>query len=421
MAMIKLKKCPICKKENWHDLSHLRADLFWQELDYLRPNENTGFKVCKDCGFVTYDYIPIERLNYLYNRDLKVHGHKIVTQNRKQIYHQMFFEEAGIPMPSGNILDVGCATGHFLALFEGKKYGIEPDRPQANYAKHVFDIDIIPDMSAPGIQYDLISYYHVLEHLQNPDEELEKAKKHLKPGGLLYVSVPIYADCIYNGDGSHVNSFEEWYHLNHINCLTENSALNLLRDWEVLHLNKTLYCHTYLLKYAPGTREIIPDDWQTVEPRLKAQQKAIALYSQKKFAEAIDTWPNYPEAHAVLLSGLPHAQDFNTVKHGLEKAIEICDDTYILKANLARLYYQWGTKPEGDFISNNILIAEQMFDEILKEKPYDEIIIMKALLIWRYRKQHKKAIEMLSYVYTINPMKYNECMNYIGAIYKDWE
>ena len=86
--MIQNRKCSICKSEDWSNLDYLRNQEVWYNNDLREKNEPVGFKICKKCGFVTYDYVENERLSKHYDRERPVmSANNIVTCNRKNQYH----------------------------------------------------------------------------------------------------------------------------------------------------------------------------------------------------------------------------------------------------------------------------------------------------------------------------------------------
>ena len=96
-------------------------------------------------------------------------------------------------------LDIGSSSGEFVYLmhtlgFQAK--GIEPHAGYATYARNMLGVDInngtlqhCLSSEAPS-SLDLISMFHVLEHLTNPVSALRTIGEKLKPEGLLYIEVP---------------------------------------------------------------------------------------------------------------------------------------------------------------------------------------------------------------------------------------
>ncbi|MBT8254267.1 MAG: class I SAM-dependent methyltransferase [Flavobacteriaceae bacterium] len=109
----------------------------------------------------------------------------------------------------GNLLDFGCGTGDFLNKAQDAGWnitGIEPNdkaRVIANEKTNnaVFPFDKIKDLDDKN--YDVITLWHVLEHLDQPDKWLLQFKQLLKKNGTLILAVPNYESF----DASYYGSF----------------------------------------------------------------------------------------------------------------------------------------------------------------------------------------------------------------------
>jgi SAM-dependent methyltransferase len=96
----------------------------------------------------------------------------------------------------GRLLDVGCATGKFLRQMQAVGWhvaGIEFDQEAAAKATQITSEIFVGDpANAPFPQksFDLVTAFHVIEHLPDPLGALHKMLGWIAPGGLVIVEVP---------------------------------------------------------------------------------------------------------------------------------------------------------------------------------------------------------------------------------------
>jgi 2-polyprenyl-3-methyl-5-hydroxy-6-metoxy-1,4-benzoquinol methylase len=96
----------------------------------------------------------------------------------------------------GRLLDVGTGCGFFLVAAQKRGWdakGIEPSIQSVEVARRQNTIDIFPgtlhEYDKIG-QHDVISFINVLDHSTMPWLEIDRAKKLLRPGGLIYLRFP---------------------------------------------------------------------------------------------------------------------------------------------------------------------------------------------------------------------------------------
>lgn len=97
----------------------------------------------------------------------------------------------------GSLLDVGCATGTFLQLAKDSGWtvrGTELSHNAASFARDLLKADIfcgyLMDAGYDEACFDVVTFWHVLEHLPDPMRYLQEAHRILKPSGLLVIAVP---------------------------------------------------------------------------------------------------------------------------------------------------------------------------------------------------------------------------------------
>ncbi|MBI4473849.1 MAG: class I SAM-dependent methyltransferase [Acidobacteria bacterium] len=104
--------------------------------------------------------------------------------------------------PPANLLEVGCASGHLLALAREAGYevmGLEParhnlgDMPRSLAERIMASPVESADLPAAG--FDVAVAVQLIEHLLDPSILLEKLARALKPGGIAYLETPNF-DCL---------------------------------------------------------------------------------------------------------------------------------------------------------------------------------------------------------------------------------
>jgi SAM-dependent methyltransferase len=94
------------------------------------------------------------------------------------------------------LLDIGCATGLFLAAGNDgwSKVGVELTADAAQYARHAFGLTVyqgtLEETSLSPNSFDAITMWDVLEHVHDPLRTLRRIRELLRPGGILVVRVP---------------------------------------------------------------------------------------------------------------------------------------------------------------------------------------------------------------------------------------
>lgn len=95
----------------------------------------------------------------------------------------------------GLALDFGCGTGEFLATLKKHKWaveGIEPSPVARQKAEENTSQKIHSELETIKNTYDIITAWHVVEHVPDLIYTINTLKEHLKKDGTIFIAVPNY-------------------------------------------------------------------------------------------------------------------------------------------------------------------------------------------------------------------------------------
>ncbi len=158
---------------------------------------------CLRCGLVCVDPVPdLTGLATHYDEDYYADWLAAQKEERGRMWRRRL-EALEKRCSPGRLLDVGCATGTFLQLAQNRGWqvwGTEYSAYAARYAgEHlkgeIFCGELI-DARYEEAFFDVVTFWHVLEHVADPLRSLQEARRILKPSGLLIVAVPNVNDLV---------------------------------------------------------------------------------------------------------------------------------------------------------------------------------------------------------------------------------
>lgn len=217
-------KCPVCKSEN------TKIALKGVQ-DFTVTNEKFDIAHCNVCTHrFTVDIPSEDEIGKYYKSDAYISHSNTQKGLVNRIYHavrrfSLARKRALILRLSGkeygNLLDIGCGIGSFLNTMKQANWqvtGLEPDEDARKQAENIYDITPQPSeqlFTLTHHKFDVVTMWHVLEHVHRLHEYVAQIKKLLSTEGILIVAVPNYT----SWDASYYKEFWAGYdvprHLHH--------------------------------------------------------------------------------------------------------------------------------------------------------------------------------------------------------------
>ncbi|HMW32796.1 MAG TPA: class I SAM-dependent methyltransferase [bacterium] len=214
--------CPVCSHDQYSP---------WMQFND-KYAEHTLVR-CTQCRFVYINPRPTEDTIGVYYSAEEYTPFVSSSDNRSlfaKVYHtvrrfSVRWKRKKVENKSnkGLVIDLGCGTAEFLNEMKQNGWqvaGIEPSPEASEFARSNYDIPVLTGtinrelIGQTPDNPDVITMWHVLEHVHRLDETLDLIYKKLKPGGTLVIAVP------------NINSLD---------------ALFYGRDWVALDVPRHLY------------------------------------------------------------------------------------------------------------------------------------------------------------------------------------
>jgi 2-polyprenyl-3-methyl-5-hydroxy-6-metoxy-1,4-benzoquinol methylase len=183
--MMKKNKSKLLYRVRDHLVSQECFDVYWDE------KEQFGWTDFKNTSDLSAYYQSEEYCSH--QEQPKTFIQKIYSFARGLMFHYKHNIISPFLFKGASILDVGSGTGDFLSFMNSKGYevtGVE-NNPKAILISQKNDIKIHENISKlSDNSFDLITLWHVLEHLPDPEETFKNTFNLLSNSGHLIVAVP---------------------------------------------------------------------------------------------------------------------------------------------------------------------------------------------------------------------------------------
>jgi 2-polyprenyl-3-methyl-5-hydroxy-6-metoxy-1,4-benzoquinol methylase len=226
MAYERLDQCPVCAKTEFKNFIVVQDKSVSQESFVIVQCENCTLKFTNprpDEASIGAYYASEEYISHSNtSKGLMSKAYKLVRTFTVKDKVNLINSFAG---KKGTILDYGCGTGHFLAGCKKEGWNIKGFEPNEVANKNASEVtgSFIERTSLTNFEqesFDVITLWHVLEHIHSVNETFQQLLKLLKPGGIIITAVP-------NADSLDAQNYKEnWAaydvprHLYHFNQAT---------------------------------------------------------------------------------------------------------------------------------------------------------------------------------------------------------
>ena len=219
-------KCPWCGSE--------KAQInLWLKDDFL-SKEDFHICECLNCGLQYTMPRPSKDKIGNYYKSEEYYSHQ---ENKKGFIPKLYeavkkvnlrykYRLATKDLAEGKLLDIGCGVGDFLHTAEEKGWecmGVEPSEEAKVIARKRIKANIINSEELeqiPDNTIDLITMWHVLEHVDDLKWQVEHLQRLIKPNGRIVIAVPNYKSHDGQFYKEHWAAYDVPRHLNHFNKQT---------------------------------------------------------------------------------------------------------------------------------------------------------------------------------------------------------
>jgi SAM-dependent methyltransferase len=193
----KLVNCLVCGQNNFKTLFSCK--------DFVATGEDFQLQYCESCSFIFTNPRPsISEIGKYYQSDQYI-SH---SGEKKGLIYKIYdiVRDFSIRQKlnlikkyhkSGKLMDLGCGLGYFLngikldKTFDG--LGVDISDDAVEYVKNTFGINVKNESELDNLDkhtFDIITQWHVLEHVHYLNERMQQLHHLLKQDGTMFIAVP---------------------------------------------------------------------------------------------------------------------------------------------------------------------------------------------------------------------------------------
>jgi SAM-dependent methyltransferase len=242
--MHSITRCPICDGRNFEDVLTC--------TDKTVSHETFNIVGCQTCGLFFTSPRPDEHQIGKYYLSKEYISHAASTSSIFDFTYKLarrFTLGWKINLLKQNIqpvtnkpptlLDVGCGTGEFLAKCKEKGFtiaGVEPSSAARTNAAKLTREEIFQTLDSADGPFEVITLWHVLEHVHDLNQYLKSLKSKLSKNGTMFIAVPNHESLDAKTYKQHWAGYDVPRHLWHFN----RASMKALIDCHSLKLEKVI-------------------------------------------------------------------------------------------------------------------------------------------------------------------------------------
>ena len=192
-------RCPLCASVESRPVRVIPRERIWAGLAKrykmapnrsmvarVTPCEDITLQACDGCGLLFFE--PLVPGDHEFYEQLAASGyHETARWEFKEVVRRI--------QPGERVIDLGCGAGAFLSLLSdiaSRRVGVDlaVDRDLAPKDLELFEGTAREYSLSTSDPFDVITAFHVLEHVADVAEICGPAQRLLRPGGRFFVSVP---------------------------------------------------------------------------------------------------------------------------------------------------------------------------------------------------------------------------------------
>ncbi len=228
MNKLQINACPLCGS------THLKCVMTC--TDFYASGEQFDLYACEDCGFTFTQGVPVESEIGRYYETPDYISHSDTKKGlMNTLYHQvrkyMLGRKARLVMKEahrkkGRLLDIGTGTGYFANTMLQRGWAVEAIEKNAQaraFAHEHFGLTVKPETALqelPEGSFDVITLWHVMEHLEHLHDVWDTLRRLLNEKGVLIVAVPNRSSYDAGRYGKHWAAYDVPRHLWHFTPAT---------------------------------------------------------------------------------------------------------------------------------------------------------------------------------------------------------